>query len=105
EPLLETPDIFEPDPEDELKEDELEFEPQAPPRMHSPLARALAVAVDVEAACQADDNGEENDNTETQVASLSAPAQMAPLAPKQTRPPQLGPVAPEVEEEPPFDAP
>ena len=79
EPELETPDIFEPNPEDDLKEEDLEFEPQAPRRMHSPLARALAVAVDVEAACEAEDD------LKRELVSPAAPAQVVEVTPTQTR--------------------
>src|SRR5689334_20734445 len=53
-PQLETPDIFEPEPEFELAP----LPEPEPPRQPSPLARALAVAVGVEEACEADDCAE-----------------------------------------------
>ncbi len=119
EPLLETPDFPAPQLQEELEEDleeeleppfESEFDPEAgdfaepdnfalepPPRAHSALARALAVAVDVEEACEA------NDNVEEALAPPDAFAPAHPVAPSQTRRPAV--VATVEEEEPPFDAP
>jgi pilus assembly protein CpaE len=91
-PLLETPDIFEP---------ELEFElaPEPAPEPHrepSPLARALAVAVGVEEACEA------NDNAETEFVAPTQPEPVARVS-KPAPPPQQTTEC--EEEEPPFDAP
>ncbi|MFZ2030798.1 MAG: hypothetical protein WAU68_10850 [Vitreimonas sp.] len=67
-------------------------------RRHSSLARALAVAVDVEEACEA------NDNAELEFVS-PAPA-LAPEPSPSSSPFQVdGPKDPALDEEPPFDPP
>ncbi len=96
-PRLETPDIFEPEPDLDFAFDaEL---PLAP----SSLARALAVAVDVEETCEA------NDNAETEFVAAPEPKPLAPLAAEVAIARAAGPLSQQVveteEEDAPFDAP
>lgn len=77
--------VPEPEPEPELV--------AAPPRRNASLARAIAVAVDVEEACEANDNGD---------VEFIAPAQQQPASPPFEAEALSDPA---LDDEPPFDPP
>jgi len=89
----ETPEDLPEEFEDEFAQPEPQPELEAPPlRRNASLARAIAVAVDVEEACEANDNAD---------LEFIAPAQQQPAPPFEAA--ALNDAA--LDEEPPFDPP
>ena len=106
-PLLETPDIFEPEADIEF---EFEFEAgsQSPLPAPTSLARALAVAVGVEEACEANDNAETEFVTAPQTAPQAGPVaapHTAPVIARAAANPPSQQVVESEDEDAPFDAP